>query len=261
MSDLASHASFHAAEPQVRRITIADVTASLAQGWRDFLETPTQLFFLALIYPVVGLALGYVTAGRDLLTIVWPLVAGFALVGPIAALGIYEMSRRREQGLPVSVWNGMDVFRSAGLGSIIGVGLVLLLLLAAWLLAAEWIFRSTIGADHPASLGDLWRVATGTPEGYRLILIGNVVGFVFAVAALAVSVVSLPLLLERDVGTVAAIRTSIRAVATNPVPMAVWGLIVAGLLVLGSLPVLVGLAIVIPVLGHSTWHLYRRTLG
>jgi uncharacterized membrane protein len=115
--------------------------------------------------------------------------------------------------------------------------------------------------DHPASLGDLWRVATGTPEGHRLILVGNIVGFFFAVAALAVSVVSLPLLLERDVGAVAAIRTSIRAVATNPVPMAVWGLIVAALLVLGSLPVLVGLAIVIPVLGHATWHLYRRTLG
>jgi uncharacterized membrane protein len=137
----------------------------------------------------------------------------------------------------------------------------LLVLFCAWLLAAEWIYRSTLGSVRPASLGELWTVATGTAAGQRLMLVGNLVGALFAVAALAVSVVSLPLLLERDVGTAAAIRTSVRAVIANPVPMAVWGLIVAGLLLLGSLPLLVGLAVVIPVLGHATWHLYRRVLG
>ena len=261
MSDVATEHRFEAREPAVRTIGVGDVTASLAAGWRDFLATPTQLFFLALIYPVAGLVLGFAASGSDLLTIVWPLVAGFALLGPIAALGIYEMSRRREQNLPVSAMNGLDVFRSAGIGSIVGVALVLLVLFVGWLLSAEWIYRTTIGPDHPASFAALWRVTTGTSEGHRLMLVGNLVGFVFAVAALAVSVVSLPLLLDRDVGTVAAIRTSVRAVAANPVPMALWGLIVAGLLLLGSLPLLVGLAVVIPVLGHATWHLYRRVLA
>lgn len=248
-------------DPAIRRIGLGDLSAALSQGWRDFLEVPTQLFFLALIYPVVGLMLGFAASGGDLLPIVWPLAAGFALVGPIAALGIYEMSRRRERDLPVSWRNGLDVFRSAGIGSIIGVGFVLLVLFAAWIGAALWIYRATIGSANAGSVTDLWNLALHTPAGHRLILVGNLVGLGFAVAALAVSVVSLPLLLERDVGPVAAIRTSLRAVAANPVPMAAWGVIVAGLLLLGSLPLLVGLAVVVPVLGHATWHLYRKLIG
>ncbi len=261
MSDLATRAARPAAEPTIRRIGLPDLTDALSRGWRDFLEVPTQLFFLALIYPVMGLVLAFAASGTNLLPIIWPLVAGFALLGPIAALGIYEMSRRREEGPPVSVSNGLDVFRSAGIGSIVGVGLLLFVLFAAWLFAAYAIYRSTVGPVYPASLGDLWRIATETPQGYRLMLVGNLVGLGFAAVALAISVVSFPLLLERDVGTVAAIRTSFRAVAANPVPMAIWGLIVAGLLFLGSLPLLVGLAVVIPVLGHATWHLYRKVVG
>ncbi|TPG58531.1 DUF2189 domain-containing protein [Roseomonas nepalensis] len=249
------------AEPTVRRIGTDDVWSSLSQGWRDFLEVPTQLFFLAIIYPAVGLVLGFAAAGGDMLSVIWPLTAGFALLGPITAVGIYEMSRRREQGLPVHWMDALAVFRSAGLGSIIGVGIVLLALFVAWIVTAQWIYHSTIGPDQPSSLSDLWRVATGTPEGWRLMTIGNITGFVFAVVALSVSVVSIPLLLERDVGPVAAIRTSLRAVATNPVPMGLWGLLVAGLLLAGSIPLFVGLAVVMPVLGHATWHLYRKVVG
>ncbi|WP_043834114.1 DUF2189 domain-containing protein [Muricoccus aerilatus] len=247
-------------EPTVRRIGTEDVWSSLSQGWRDFLEVPTQLFFLAIIYPVVGLALGFTAAGENLLSLIWPLTAGFALLGPIAALGIYEMSRRRERGSTVHWTDALAVFRSAGIGSIIGVGLVLLVLFLAWLAAAQWIFQTTIGPDQPASFGELWQRVFHTPEGTRLMLVGNLTGFAFAVVALSVSVVSIPLLLERDVGTVGAIRTSVRAVVANPVPMALWGLVVAALLLLGSIPLFVGLAVVMPVLGHATWHLYRKVV-
>ena len=249
------------AEPRVRQIGMSDVWDSLAQGWRDFLEFPTQLIFLAIIYPVFGLVLGFAAAGGDMLSLIWPLTAGFALLGPLAALGIYEMSRRRERGLPVHWANGFDVFRSAGIGSIIGVGIVLLALFVAWIATAHWIYQTTIGPAQPGSLSDLWRLATGTPEGRRLMLMGNLAGFVFAVVALAVSVVSLPLLLERDVGPVSAIRTSVRAVAASPGPMALWGFVVAVLLFAGSIPLFVGLAIVMPVLGHATWHLYRKVVA
>lgn len=249
-----------AGEPVIHRIGVNDVTDALQQGWRDFLEVPTQLIFLALIYPVIGLVLGVAASGGDLLPIIWPLTAGFALLGPVAALGIYEMSRRREQGLPVSWTNGFDVFRAAGIGSILGLGLLLLGLFGAWVGTALWIYRTTIGPDHVASLGELWRITTATPEGHRLILIGNLVGLGFAVVAFLLTAVSFPLLLERDVGPTAAIRTSVRAVMANPVPMGLWGLIVAGLLFLGSLPLFVGLAVVMPVLGHATWHIYRKVV-
>lgn len=249
------------AEPVVRRIGMDDVWASLSQGWRDFLEVPTQLFFLAIIYPVVGLLLGFAAAGGNLLTLVWPMTAGFALIGPIAAVGIYEMSRRREQGLPVSWTDATAVFRSPGIASIVGVGIVLAVLFVAWVAAAHWIYRTTVGLDQPESFADLWRIAFHTPEGMRLMLIGDIVGFLFAVVALSVSVVSIPLLLERDLGPVAAIRISVRSVMVNPAPMALWGLLVAGLLVLGAIPVFVGLAVVMPVLGHATWHLYRKVIA
>jgi len=249
------------ADPAVRRIGMDDVWGALSQGWRDFLEVPTQLFFLAIIYPVVGLLIGSAAAGGNMLSLIWPLTAGFALLGPVAAVGIYEMSRRREQGLPVHWTDGLRVFQSAGIGSIIGVGMVLLALFAAWIATGQWIYETTIGHEQPSSFSELWRIALHTPEGGRLMLIGNLTGFLFAVVALSVSVVSVPLLLERDVGPVAAIRTSLRAVAVNPAPMALWGLLVAGLLLIGSIPLFVGLAVVMPVLGHATWHLYRKVVA
>ncbi|MCR0981657.1 DUF2189 domain-containing protein [Roseomonas populi] len=248
------------AEPAIQRIDITDLGDSLVQGWRDFLEVPTQLFFLCLIYPVMGLTLGFAASGNNLLPILWPLAAGFALVGPVAALGLYEMSRRREQGQPVSWRDGLRAYGSASIGSILGVGVVLLALFVAWIACALWIWRTTIGPAEVGSFTELWR-ALQTPEGTRLILVGNLVGFCFAVVALAISVVSFPLLLERDIGAGGAIRTSLRAVMANPVPMAAWGAIVAGLLFLGSLPLFVGLAVVMPVLGHATWHLYRKVVA
>ncbi|MBP0491947.1 DUF2189 domain-containing protein [Roseomonas sp. SG15] len=253
-------ASATLAEPAIRRIGLSDLGDALARGWRDFLEVPTQLFFLCLIYPVMGLTLGFAASGNNLLPILWPLAAGFALVGPVAAVGLYEMSRRREQGLPVSWRNGIDVFGSAAIGSILGVGVVLFALFVAWIACALWIWRSTVGPTEIGSFSELW-AALQTAEGHRLILIGNLAGLGFAVAALAISVVSVPLLLERDIGAGGAIRTSLRAVVANPVPMAAWGTIVAGLLFLGSLPLFVGLAVVMPVLGHATWHLYRKVVA
>ena len=249
-------------EPAVRKIRLADVGDALRLGWQDFLAAPTQLVFLGILYPLIGFFAGTAVAGGDTLALFYPLVAGLSLMGPVAALGIYEISRRRERGWAVSWLDAFSVLRSPAILSIAALAMVLLVIFGAWVLVAETIYDRTLGTvAQPASVGEFLRLLRETPEGWQLILFGNGAGFLFAVTVLALTVVSFPLLLDRDVGPGVAVRTSLRAVAANPVPMAAWGLIVATLLVLGSLPLFIGLAVVMPVLGHGTWHLYRKVVA
>jgi uncharacterized membrane protein len=261
-SSKATAAGATAAEPTVQRIMVADVGDALRRGWQDFLAAPTQLVFLGLIYPLVGLFAARATSGGNALALFYPLVAGLSLMGPVAAIGIYEISRRRERGWAVSWLDAFSVLRSPAILSIVALGLMLLVIFGLWVLTAQWIYESTVGAlARPSSVSEFVRLIRDTPEGWRLVLFGNAAGFLFAVAVLALTVVSFPMLLDRDVGPGLAVRTSMRAVAANPGPMAVWGLIVAALLLLGSLPLFVGLAVAMPVLGHGTWHLYRKVVA
>jgi len=246
--------------PIVRTIGVADLKDALARGIADFSAMPTHAVFLCLIYPIVGVVLARLTLGYDLLPLLFPLAAGFALVGPFAALGFYELSRRREEGLDISWQDAFDVLHSPSRGAIALLGVLLLAIFAIWIAVAQAIYVANFGYEPAAAIADFVRQVFTTPAGWTLIVVGNVVGFLFAVAALAISVVSFPLLLDRDVGAVEAVLTSLRAVAANPVTMAIWGLIVALALVIGSLPFFLGLAIVVPVLGHSTWHLYRKVV-
>ncbi len=249
-------------EVEIRHIGIGDLREALRRGWADFMATPTQLIFLGVIYPLIGLLAARAAAGGALLPLFYPMVAGLSLMGPVAALGIYELSRRREQGRTVSWVNAFDVLRSPALGSIIAMGLLLCVIFVAWLFAAQAIYDATMGALPRAnSIETFTQQVLNTREGWNLILLGNAVGFGFAVLVLALTVISFPMLLDRHVSMGTALRSSVRAVAANPVTMAVWGLIVAALLVLGSLPIFVGLAVVMPLLGHATWHLYRRVIG
>jgi len=181
-------------------------------------------------------------------------------MGPIAAIGIYELSRRREQGLAVSWLNAFDVLRSPAIGPIAALGLLMCGIFVAWLFAAQAVYRMTIGDLPPASIGEFLNRVFTTPGGWRLIIWGNAVGFLFAALVLTLTVVSFPLLLDKHVRLRTAVLTSIRVVAMNPVTMALWGLIVAVALVIGCLPLFVGLAVVMPILGHATWHLYRRAV-
>lgn len=252
------HLAGHA--PAVRRIRPADLKDALAKGLDDFGACRTDVILLCLIYPVVGLVLARAAFGYDMLPLVFPLASGFALIGPVAAIGLYELSRRREQGLPIAWADAFGVLAAPSLGAILALGLLLAAIFLAWLFAAQVIYLATLGPEPPASIGGFLRAVFTTPAGWTMIVVGVGVGFLFAVLALAVSVVSFPLLLDRKVGVDTAVATSLRSVAANPGPMALWGLIVVAGLILGSLPLFVGLAIVMPVLGHATWHLYRKTV-
>jgi uncharacterized membrane protein len=250
----------HSVAPVVRKIGAEEVGRALAQGFDDFRAMPSHLAFLCLIYPLCGLVLAYATSQQNALQLLFPLASGFALIGPLAAIGLYEMSRRRELGLDTSWKYAFNVLRSPSIPAIGALGLLLVAIFVAWLMAAQGLYTALFGPEPPASYGAFFNEVVATPHGWALILIGGFVGFCFALATLSIIVVSFPLLLDRDVGAAAAVATSLKVVRENPRAMALWGFVVAAALLIGALPLFVGLAIVVPILGHATWHLYRATV-
>lgn len=260
-SDASHRGDAAAGTPAVRRIGTSDLVEALAEGVDDFKAHRTDVIFICIVYPLAGLVLARLAFGYDMLPLLFPIAAGFALVGPAAAVGLYEMSRRREAGLESSWADAFQVVRSPAFGEILALGLGLVAVFLAWLAAANLIYAATLGPAPPASLEAFARDVFLTPAGWAMIVAGVSVGFLFAAATLAISVVSFPLILDRQVGVGTAVRTSLRAVGRNPGPMALWGAIVAGGLVLGSLPAFLGLIVVLPVLGHGTWRLYRKVVA
>jgi uncharacterized membrane protein len=239
---------------------VSDLRDALAKGVDDFYAMPTHAMFLCIIYPIVGFVLARLTFGYSVLPLLYPLMSGFALVGPVAALGLYEMSRRKEAGLETSAGNALDVLESSSVGAIAALALLLLAIFMIWVAVANAIYIANLGYAPPASVATFLHEVLTTPAGWALIVVGNGVGLLFAILVLTISVVSFPLLLDRDVGAAVAVLTSIRVVAHNPTTMMVWGLIVGALLVIGSLPLFFGLTVVMPILGHATWHLYRKAV-
>src|SRR5215467_10143422 len=245
-------------QPVVRRISTSDLYYALARGYDDLAAFPSYAVFLCVIYPLLGILLIGLTSGTLLLLpLAFPIAAGFALVGPVAAIGLYELSRRREAGLDSSPSHVFDVLHSPSLGAIIALSVLLMAIYLVWLVVAYAIYIVIFGYAAPASIEQFTTDWLTTPRGWNLIIARWGIGFLFAALVLSISAISFPLLLDRDVGAGVAMRTSLRVMATNPLPMALWGLIVAALLVIGSIPFFVGLAVVVPLLGHATWHLYR----
>jgi uncharacterized membrane protein len=248
-------------DPMVRTISPADLIVALVRGIDDFKTMPTHGLFLGVIYPVLGLILTGLILSADVSQLLFPLLSGFALLGPFAAVGLYELSRCRESGRSFTRARVMALLRSPAIGSIAALGLLLLVIFGLWLGTALVLYEAAFGTSPPRSLGAFVEQLLTTRQGWALIFAGNLAGLLFSGAVLAVSVVSFPLLLDRDISAAAALRTSVRAVAANPGTMALWGFIVAGALIAGFIPFFFGLAVVLPVLGHATWHLYRRVVA
>lgn len=260
-------AEAEAGEPRIRRIGMADLGASLAEGWRDFTAHRTDVMLLCVLYPVLGLVLLRAAIGSEVLALLFPLAAGFALLGPLAATGLYEMNRRMEAGEPVSWSTVFAVTRARGFGAVLVLGLLFTALFVIWLQVALAIYERFLGDAAPISVHAFFSHVFATRAGWQMIVAGDVVGLGFAIVALAVGIFSFPMLIDGRHGRSTgerlslAVATSLAATRANPGPVVAWGLMVAAALVLGSVPFFLGLVVALPVLGHATWHLYRRVVA
>ena len=249
------------AKVPIRKITHEDLSISLRQGLDDFLTFRGDIVFAGLIYTVIGIAAVIMTTSGPLMPFFMPVVAGVALLGPIAAVGFYELARRREAGEKDIHWfNFLDVRKRPSVDEMGIVGGLLLLIFAGWLLAAGVLYAALFGWATPTSIPQFLGMVFGTTAGWTMIVAGIAIGAIFAWVVLAISVVSLPMLVDRNVSAAEAVSASWRAVHANKGEMIRWGLIVAALLVIGSIPLFVGLAFVLPWLGYATWHLYTRLI-
>lgn len=244
-------------EHAVRRIGKADIDWALAEGWRDFKAKRGDLLFIGVIYPVICIVAAVVTFNDSLFPLFFPLVAGLSIAGPAVASGFYELARRREEGIDSNWWHFLDPLKGRSRTPIAILSLMLAGLFIGWLVAAYAIYMLTFGADGPMRASELGRIFT-TDSGWAMIVIGNLVGLAFAAIAITLSFVAFPMVVDKPVEAPTAVATSIAAARRNPGETIGWGLRVAALLVLGTIPFGVGLAVVLPWLGYATWHLYTR---
>jgi uncharacterized membrane protein len=244
----------------VATLTTEDLRHALRKGWADFMAMPSHLIFIAAVYPICAFLLAQLTYSLNLLPMFFPLLAGFAILGPFVGLFLYEISRRREQGQEPQWKDVLAVLDAPGRGSILAVGLLLALIFVLWLTAADWLWGAVMGGRSFETVGAFLAAVLTTGTGWTLIVLGHAIGFVFAALAFTVSAVSFPLLLDRPAGAGEAIRASVLTVRRNPRVMAIWAAIIAAGLMAGSAVLFVGLVIVLPVLAHASWHLYRRAI-
>jgi uncharacterized membrane protein len=245
----------------VRQISDEDLRFSLRQGWEDFGTFRGDILLAGLVYTVIGIAAVVMTASAPLMPFFVPVVAGVALLGPVAAVGFYELADRREEGERDLHWyNFLDVRKRATVDDMAMVAGLLLMIFFLWLIAAGVLYGLLFGWTAPPSVGDFLAMVFTTARGWALIIIGAAIGAVFGWVVLALSVASLPMLVDRNVTAAQAVSASWRATYANKREMVRWGLIVTGLLILGCIPLFVGLALVLPWLGYSTWHLYTRLI-
>ena len=242
----------------VRRIGGEDLSWALAAGWRDFREKRGDLLFIGLLYPVICLLAVVVTFNEPLLPLLFPLVAGLSIAGPAVASGFYELARRQEEGLESSWWHFLDPVKGRIRVPLASLTIGLAVLFVGWLVVAYAIYAVTLGAGGATDIGSIASRLFTTAEGWTLIVLGNLAGLAFAVATLVFAVASFPMVVDKSVDASAAVHTSIAAFRRNPRELLGWGVRVAALLVLGTIPFAIGLAVVLPWLGYSTWHLYTR---
>lgn len=248
------------ARPRVNRIELSDLRMALGEGARDFAALRSDVIFLVALYPVIGFILAVWVLNAGQVHLLFPLVAGFPLIGPAAAVGLYEMSRRREAGLPADWGAALSALSGRVLGPVLMLGLLLMVVFVLWLNAAHAIWAATLGPQTYDSLLVLLRDCLTTQPGREMLVLGIATGFLFAVLVLSIGMVSFPMLIDRPVGVPLALATSWAVAKANPGTTAAWGVIVSAALLLGMIPLFAGLIVVLPILGHATWHLYRRAV-
>jgi uncharacterized membrane protein len=247
-------------DPVVLRISAADVVEALVSGLRDFQALPYFGLLFGTLYAAGGILTVLSVTTFGMVYLAYPLAAGFALIGPFVAIGLYEVSRCREAGRVPTQRDLWGVMRSR---SEIGwMAFVTLFIFILWMYQARLLVALFLGvnASFP-SLQEFISTVLTTSEGLIFLMVGNVIGAALSLILFSLTVVSFPLLLDRDVDFVTAMITSVRAVVTSPGPMIGWAAVIAVLLVVSALPFFLGLLVTLPVLGHTTWHLYRRVVA
>jgi uncharacterized membrane protein len=248
------------AGPAVRPLDADDITLALAAGLDDFRAAPMFGLIFGGLYAVAGILLTLLVSQLGLYYLAYPLAAGFALVAPLISIGLYEVSRTRERG-GQPTWSGVAAAIAHHSGREFGyMALVALFGLIVWIYSAGFLYALFFGLK-PIGLGELVTAAVSTPTGIAFLVIGNLVGTFIAALLFSISVVAYPMLIDRDVDFVTAMSTSVRAVAAAPAAMVGWALFIGFLLVVAILPMFLGLFLVLPLLGHATWHLYRRVVA
>jgi uncharacterized membrane protein len=247
-------------DPVVLRIGAADVIDALGKGLRDFQAMPLLGLTIGGFYAAGGILIVLCATFLGLSYLAYPLAAGFALVAPFAAILLYEMSRRREAGAPVKLGDMAKTLR--GRSEIGWMAFVTLFVFLMWMYQVRLLMAILLGLNASfASVREFLNVVLTTNEGLLFLAVGNLDGAVLSLILFSLTAVSFPLLLERDVDFVTAMITSIRAVATNPAPMIGWAATIVVLLIVSAMPLFLGLMITLPVLGHATWHLYKRVVA
>lgn len=247
-------------DPIVRTITAHDIVEAVVQGLRDFQKAPRFGLALGALYACGGIAIVACASVLGMVYLAYPLAAGFALVGPFVATGLYEVSRRLQSGQELS-WRAIwRTIRSRG--EIGWMAFVTIFVLIVWMYQVRLLMALFLGMSSSfASLREFLTVVLTTNEGWLFLLVGNAVGAVLSLILFTLTVVSFPIVLDRNVDFVTAMVTSVRAVAASPVPMIGWAAVIVALLLISALPMFLGLLITLPVLGHATWHLYQRVVA
>lgn len=247
-------------DPVVRAVSLSDIVESFAAGLRDFQAAPLFGLFFGAVFAAGGLLIIGSAAGLGATYLAYPLAAGFTLIGPFAAAGLYEVSRRRELSLPLAWRDVLGVVADQAHRQLGWMAFVTLFAFIVWMYQVRLLIALFLGLRSFTSLKEFLMVVISTPDGLMFLLVGHIIGAILALGLFAITVVSFPLLLERDLDFVTAMITSVRAVAASPGPMVGWAIIITGLLVIAALPLFLGFLVILPVLGHATWHLYRRAV-
>lgn len=248
-------------DPVVRSISFSDIADAFAAGLRDLRAAPLYGLTFGLLYAVGGILTLLTASALNMPYFTYPLASGFVLIGPLVAIGLYEVSRMRERGEQIS-WNGILAAIRQQAGKEIGwMCFVVLFITTMWLYQVRLLLALFLRNETMTTMAEFFTVVTTTPQGWLFLGVGHVIGAVLSTILFSLTVVSFPILLDRNIDFITAMITSVRAVVRNPVPMLCWAAAIVAILVVSSLPMFMGLIVTLPVLGHTTWHLYRKLVA
>ena len=246
--------------PRVVAVSGADIRAALFQGMSDFARAPRFGFFFAASFALIGIVIVLALTRWDMSWMIYPFAIGFPLIGPFAAVGLYEVSRRLQSGEPLEWGPVLTVVWAQRRRELSWMAFVMLFVFWIWMYQIRLLIALFLGRMSFSTLDRFLDIVFTTPQGWLFLAVGHVVGAVIALALFSITVVSIPLLMERNYDFVTAMITSVKAVVASPVAMLGWGVVVTLAVMAACVPFFLGLLVVLPVLGHATWHLYRKAV-